>query len=64
MFRVIIRLIPVLVVAVFLSLPAGARAAVIKIGVAGPWRLWLNTAALLLSSEGRGKDGEREHEFY
>ena len=64
MFRVIIRLIPVLVVAVFLSLPAGARAAVIKIGVAGPmtgdqaaFGEMLKNGAVLAVSEWNDKGG-------
>ncbi|MEE9240526.1 MAG: ABC transporter substrate-binding protein, partial [bacterium] len=64
MFRVIIRLIPVLVVAVFLSFPVVARAAVIKIGVAGPmtgdqaaFGEMLKNGAILAVSEWNNKGG-------
>jgi branched-chain amino acid transport system substrate-binding protein len=64
MFRVIIRLIPMFVIAAFLSFPAGAGAATIKIGVAGPmtgdqaaFGEMLKNGALLAVSEWNNKGG-------
>ena len=64
MFRIIIRMIPIFVIAAFLSFPARAGAASIKIGVAGPmtgdqaaFGEMLKNGALLAVSEWNNKGG-------